>query len=345
MTGTATRGNVTFRHSGTSVLAVTGVDAPEVVSSDSFDERLAQTYARIGLRGGLLQRVAGINERRWWPTDVSFADAASMAGAKALAESGIDPSRVGLLIDSSVCRDHLEPSSAVDVHHQLGLSSASLNFDLSNACLGFVNAMQLAATMIDAGQIEYALVVDGEGSRRVQEATLERLSRPDATAVDFHARFATLTLGSGAAAMVLGPADKHPEGHRLIGGVTRAASQHHDLCVGTIEDMRTDTKALFDAGLDLSQALWTEALEHFDWADLDRYVIHQVSKAHTRAMCERLSIDPARVPTTFPTRGNMGPASVPFTLALEAGSLHPGDRVLLMGIGSGLNASCLELAW
>ena len=51
-----------------------------------------------------------------------------------------------------------------------------MNFDLSNACLGFVNGMQLAATMIDAGQIEYALVVDGEGSRRTQELTLERLA-------------------------------------------------------------------------------------------------------------------------------------------------------------------------
>ena len=51
------------------------------------------------------------------------------------------------------------------------------------------------------------------------------------------------------------------------------------------------------------------------------------------------------MPTTFPTRGNIGPASVPFTLAEEQDALVDGDRVLLMGIGSGLNASCLEIAW
>ena len=50
-----------------------------------------------------------------------------------------------------------------------------MNFDLANACLGFVNGMQLAATMIDAGQIDYALVVDGEGAREIHENTIERL--------------------------------------------------------------------------------------------------------------------------------------------------------------------------
>jgi 3-oxoacyl-[acyl-carrier-protein] synthase-3 len=73
--------------------------------------------------------------------------------------------------------------------------------------------------------------------------------------------------------------------------------------------------------------------------------MHQVSKVHTQAMCERFAVDPALVPTTFPTRGNLGPASVPFTLAGEQDSLVDGDRVLLMGIGSGLNVSCLEIAW
>jgi len=51
------------------------------------------------------------------------------------------------------------------------------------------------------------------------------------------------------------------------------------------------------------------------------------------------------VPLTFPTRGNLGPAAVPFTLATVAGELSAGDRVLLMGIGSGLNASISEIVW
>ena len=338
-------GNATYRFTNTSVLSVCGIDAPHVVTSAEFDERLAETYARVGLRPGLLQGLAGIHERRWWPEDVSFVDAAAMAGAKALAESGTDPSQVGLLVNTSVSRAHLEPSSAVAVHHTLGLSTACLNFDLSNACLGFVNGMQLAATMIDAGQIDYALVVDGEGSRGTQERTLARLASPGTTARDVLANFATLTLGSGAAAMVLGRADQHPEGHRFLGAVGRAGTEHHDLCVGDLESMRTDSKGLLDAGLALSRELWEEARGEWDWSDMDRYVIHQISQVHTEALCRALGIDLARVPRTFPTRGNIGPASLPFTLAAETGSLTRGDRVLCMGIGSGLNASCAELLW
>ena len=43
--------------------------------------------------------------------------------------------------------------------------------------------------------------------------------------------------------------------------------------------------------------------------------------------------------------GNIGPASVPLTLARESESLGSGDRVLCMGIGSGLNTSFTELVW
>jgi 3-oxoacyl-[acyl-carrier-protein] synthase-3 len=110
--------------------------------------------------------------------------------------------------------------------------------------------------------------------------------------------------------------------------------------------MHTDLKGLLTAGLTLSEQLWAEAAGEFDWnRGTDRYVIHQVSKVHTQALCDRFGIDPDRVPTTFPTRGNLGPASVPFTLARQADTLADGDRVLLMGIGSGLNACCLEIAW
>jgi acyl-CoA:acyl-CoA alkyltransferase len=338
-------GNATFCFDNTSILSVCGVDAPRVVTSAEFDQRLAETYRRVGLRTGLLEGLAGIVERRWWPQDVSFSDAAAMAGAKALAEAGVDPSEVGLLIDTSVSRAHLEPSAAVAVHSALGLGTSCLNFDLANACLGFLNGMQLAATMIDAGRIAYALVVDGEGARYTHEVTLARLARPDATRDDVLSQFATLTLGSGAAAMVLGRAEAHPEGHRLVGGVMRAETEHHELCIGDLESMQTDARGLLDAGMALSRATWEDAKAHFDWADMDRYIAHQVSQPHTRAMCQTVGIDAARVPLTFPTRGNMGPATIPFTLATQLDSLRPDHRVLLMGAGSGMNAACMEVVW
>jgi 3-oxoacyl-[acyl-carrier-protein] synthase-3 len=338
--------SATHRFSNTAVLTVQTADASRVVTSDALDEALADTYRRVGLRPGLLERLAGIRERRWWADGVTFVDGAATAGAKAISESGVDPAGIGVMINTSVSRRYLEPSTAVAVHHALGLPPSCQNFDVTNACLGFVNGMELAAAMIDSGLVDHALIVNGEDSRPVQERTIDRLNQPGTVSADVVAQFATLTLGSGAVAMVLGRADRHPEGHRLVGSVSRAGTEHHELCVGDNDMMRTDLKGLLDAGLDLSLRMWADAADEFDWArGMSRYVMHQVSKVHTKAMCDRFSVDPALVPTTFPTRGNLGPASVPFTLAAEQDSLVDGDRVLLMGIGSGLNASCLEIAW
>lgn len=342
----ANHGNTTLRHHGTAIVSVAAADAPIVVPSTDFDAALTGTYERLGLRPGLLEQVAGIIERRWWPEDVSYADAAALAGEQAIEAAGIDRADIGLLIDTSVSRAHLEPSAAVDVHRQLGLPSSCLNFDLANACLGFVNAMHLAATMVDAGQLRYALIVDGEGSRVLQEATLERLAQEETTVADVFAEFASLTLGSGGAAMVLGPAELHPEGHLLLGGESRAGTVHNDLCIGSIDHMRTDTKALLDAGLEVSEATWLAARDNgWDWTAADHYILHQVSAVHTQLMGKRLGLDLERVPMTFPHRGNIGPASIPTTLALHQEHIRPGEMVVVGGIGSGINILASEIRW
>jgi acyl-CoA:acyl-CoA alkyltransferase len=338
-------GNANFTLQNTAMLSVCAVEAPIVMPSATFDEQLAATYQRLGARPGMLELLAGVIERRWWPEDVSFADAAAMAGAKALAESGVRPEQVGVMINTAVSRAYLEPSTAVAIHHQLGLPSSCLNFDVANACLGFLNAIQLAGTMIDCGQAEYALIVDGEGSRHTQEVTLERLITQPVTADELRAQFATLTLGSGSAAMVLGRADRHPEGHRVTGGVSRAGTEHHDLCVGDLERMRTDSKRLFDAGLELALATWVDAETAFGWSDVDWFVAHQTSVVHINAMAKALGVDRSRFPLTLPRYGNMGPAAVPFTLAWHAESFQQDERIVMLGIGSGLNTSYVELIW
>ena len=78
---------------------------------------------------------------------------------------------------------------------------------------------------------------------------------------------------------------------------------------------------------------------------MDWYIVHQVSQVHTRLITERLGIDPERVPLTFPHYGNVGPAAIPITLASVSDQIEPGERVLCMGIGSGLNTSFTELVW
>lgn len=340
-------GNATFRFSNAALLSVTHIEAPVRVPSSQFEDQLAPTRRRLRLPDNLLERVSGVVERRWWEPGTRFDDAAIEAGAKALAEAGVDTARVGLLVNTSVTRTHLEPSVAVRIHHGLSLPSAAMNFDIANACLGFVNGIILAATMIDAGQIDYAVIANSEDSRGTQETTLERLNRPTTTREDYHREFASLTLGSGAAAAVIGRADLHPGGHRIIGGVSRAGTEHHELCVGGLDGMFTDTRGLLDGGLPLVAAAWHEANNGagFRWTGMDRYITHQISTPYTRAVVGAIDLPADRVPITFSHWGNVGPASLPMTLAAQADSLAPGDRVLCMGVGSGLNTAMLELTW
>ncbi|MSW42750.1 MAG: 3-oxoacyl-ACP synthase III, partial [Actinobacteria bacterium] len=107
------RGNSLYRFTNAAVLSVSAVDAPIVVTSDEIDQQLAPIYERLGMRPGMLENVAGVKERRWWPVETSFQDAAALAGEKALAESGVPRDRIGMLVNTSVSRAHLEPSASV----------------------------------------------------------------------------------------------------------------------------------------------------------------------------------------------------------------------------------------
>ena len=339
-------GNASYRLRDTAVLSVCAVEAPVVVTSADFDARLMRSYERTGMKPGMIEQLAGVRERRWWPEDVTFVDAAAMAGAKALAEAGVDPSDVGLLINTSICRTGVEPANAVGVHDQLGLSTSCLNFDVTNACLGFLNGIQLAGTLIDSGQVDYALLVDAEGLRGLQGSTVERLASDDATAEDFKLQFATLTLGSGAAAMVLGRASEHSEGHRITGGISRSASQHKELCIGDLTLMQTDSRALFTAGIELASQAWRDALsDGWDFAGADWFIAHQTSVVHLQALAKVLGVSIDQIPMTLPTFGNLSSAAVPFTLAKQLPLIKSGQQVMLMGIGSGLNTSFAEIIW
>ena len=335
-----------------SILSLAHIDAPHRVASSEMAGQLAETLERLGMRLDVLESASGINARRYWDKDVQPSEVAALAAEKALDEAGIDRSRIGIIVNTSVCRDFIEPSTACLVHDRLGLSSECLNFDLGNACLAFLSGMQVVGNMIERGQIDYGLIVDGESARFVQEATIGRLQRPETTPQEFRDQFATLTLGSGAVAMVLSRADLAPEGHRFTGIVNRAATQHSGLCRGQVDHMVTDAKALMVAGLELAAQTFVHAKAAFDWIregvdQVDEYVMHQVSGTHTASLCHALGLDPKKVMAIFPEFGNIGPASVPIVLskAAESGRLHKGTRVALMGIGSGLNCSMAEVIW
>ncbi len=337
-----------MRFSHVSIASVAAIEAPHRVASSELEERLAPLFRRLSMPAGVIASLSGINARRFWDEGVNPSDVAARAGEEALAKAGVPRDRIGAVISTSVCRDFIEPSVACLVHRNLGLASECLNFDLGNACLGFVNGMDMVAHMIERGEIELGLVVDGEGSRHAVEATIARLNESgDARA--FADNFATLTLGSGAAAMVLGRSDLVTNGHRYLGSVSLAATEHNQLCRGQIDGMITDGQKLLVAGIELAQRTFVRARDVLGWTPdaLSEVVIHQVSRHHTERLAAALGIDLSKIHAIYPEHGNVGPASVPMVLAKAeaAGRLSRGQRVALMGIGSGLNCAMAEIVW
>ena len=336
-----------FQH--VAIAGLAHIDAPHRLSTDEINARLKPTLDRLGIRVDVLKNIAGIHARRLWDDNVLASDVATLAADKALADAGIDPDRVGLLVNTSVSRDYLEPSTASIVSGNLGLSELCQNFDVTNACLAFINGMDIASRMIERGEIEYALIVDGETAGLAYEKTLERLTAADVTEEQFRNEVATLTLGCGAAAMVMARAELAPGAPRYRGGVTRAATQWNGLCRGNLDRMVTDTRMLLIEGLRLAQRTWIAAKGALGWVaeELDEFVIHQVSLVHTNAFIKAFGIDPKKVLTIFGEHGNIGPASVPIVLSKlrEMGRLKKGHRIALLGIGSGLNCSMAEVVW
>jgi 3-oxoacyl-[acyl-carrier-protein] synthase-3 len=143
--------------------------------------------------------------------------------------------------------------------------------------------------------------------------------------------------------------DLAPEGHRYLGSVTRAATEFRHLCRGNMHQMVTDTRTLLTEGLKLAASTFQAACKALGWVagELDQFVIHQVSRVHTDSLVKLLGLDPKKVHAIYPEMGNIGPASVPIVLAkaIELGKVKRGDRVALLGIGSGLNCSMAEVVW
>ena len=110
------------------------------------------------------------------------------------------------------------------------------------------------------------------------EARALRLEVACGVEADFREQFATLTLGSGAAAMLLSRAELCPDGHRFVGVVNRAATQHNQLCRGQADRMTTDAKTLLFAGLELAAETWQEARQTLGWeaAQLDEQLFFDV---------------------------------------------------------------------
>jgi 3-oxoacyl-[acyl-carrier-protein] synthase-3 len=333
---------------------------PEVITSEDIEEKLAPVYEKLKLPQGRLELMSGIKERRFWPKGTRPSDGAVLAGRKAIAASGIPPSELDCLIFTSVSRDMMEPATASFVHNQLGLQERCLVFDISNACLGFLDGMIFLANMIELGQVKCGLLVAGETAEELLESTIQSLlADTSLTRKTIKYSFASLTIGSGAVALVMTHETYSKGSQKFIGGAYRANTRHNDLCQGGQCDtphsgksstlMATDSEELMKQGIDTARSTWDDFLAELHWQseEIDVFFCHQVGQAHARLLFENLKIDPAKNFETLNFLGNTGSVSAPVTLAMgiEQGFFHKGQRAALLGIGSGINCLMLGVEW
>ncbi len=329
------------------------VAPPDVWTSAYIEERLGPLYERLHLPEGRLELMTGIRERRFWGHDIRPSEASAEAGRKAIERSGIAPDQIEVCIHSSVSRDMLEPATASFAHRLMGLSENTQVFDVSNACLGFLNSLTMLSAMIDSGQVKSGIIVSGENGKPLLERTIQLLLERDLTRKTIKPYFANLTIGAGAVAAVVCHESLSPNGHRLLGGACLADTSNNDLCQGDSSgsglEMQTDSEEMLHAGVALARKTWTRFKGELGWDNdtADRVICHQVGHAHQKLLFETLGLDHHKDYSSFAEFGNTGSAALPLTLAKasEEGFVKKGDQVAMLGIGSGLNCLMLGAEW
>lgn len=323
----------------------------EVCSSHDIERQLFPLYQRLGLPEGRLELMTGIRERRLWPKGTKPSEVATLAAKKALEKTKVDPDTLGILINASVCRDRLEPATAAYVHAGLGLGPKMQIMDISNACLGFLNAICVVAKLIEGGGVQAGLIVSGEDARPLLEHTIATLLNHKLDRQTIKPYFANLTIGSGAVAAILAHASI-AEGIPLRAGLGRASTDANHLCEGSQAgteglDMQTQAEALLEAGVSLAQDTWKDfkTLLHWEETSPDTFICHQVGRQHLKSLYQALGLPLDKDFSSYPYLGNMGSASLPITLALalENKRAHAQSRLALLGIGSGLSSLFLSL--
>jgi 3-oxoacyl-[acyl-carrier-protein] synthase-3 len=331
----------------------------EVVSTESLEKRCEPLYQRLNLPEGRLEALTGIKERRIWKTGKTPGQQSILTVQKLLEQTGCDPNKIGALLHGSVCRDYLEPATACCVHRALNFPATSFVYDISNACLGIVSGMIQIADMIELGHIDAGIVVGTESSRSLMETTIQHINTDlSLTRKSVKSAFASLTIGSGSAAVLLTHRYISRTGNRLRGGAVHSETKFCDLCRSDTDQsggdamsplMQTDSETLMKEGVAAAARCFERFLTETGWSrsDIDKTFCHQVGRAHQKLLFETLNLSPELNCSTLEYLGNTGSAALPTAAAIgiESGFVPKGSRVALLGIGSGINVVMLGVEW
>ena len=322
---------------GASRIAAVSYHVPEEVLPSAALE------AEFGLPPGQVEALTGIRARRIART-AQPSDLALVAAQRCLAAAGCAAESLDVLIYAGLSRDFVEPATANVLQARLGARQA-VCFDLTNACLGLLNGMLVADGLIGAGRVRRVLIAAAESGLELLD-----MPRPAAAAAARGPLDVVLTLGHGAAAVLLEPASAGP-GHRILDMEFRSFGEFWELCTwrGPGAPLVTRMHELERAGVACLIPAARQLLRRVGWwpDGPDVVIPHQTGRGGVRRALAACGFPRVRVYTAFEDWGNIASATVAASLAraVEDGAVRPGDRVVLGGMGSGINVGLVALDW
>lgn len=262
----------------------------------------------------------GILERRFAAEDVTASDLATEAALRALEAAQIAPDEVDLFLVATSTPDYTMPATACLVQGNLG-AEGGMAFDISNACAGFVTAMDVAARMLQTNT-ETAVVIGVDIGSRL---------------VDPQDRTTSVFFGDGAGAVVL---SSQGSGQVLASRV-QSRGDHESLNVPVGGAMTMNGKAIWNFATQVLpesvRYLCDKARVPVD--EIKLLVPHQANENIIRCGAAEIGIPMDRVAVNIERYGNTIGASIPIALdeALRDGRAGQGDHVMLVGFGAGLS--------
>ncbi|OYW65524.1 MAG: 3-oxoacyl-ACP synthase [Bosea sp. 12-68-7] len=307
-----------------------------IVTNAELAERVDTTDAWIVQRTGIRQRhVAAENET----TSVIGLKAAQAA----LADAGMKPSEIDLIIVATATPDHTFPATATQIQAALGIEGG-VAFDLQAVCSGFVFALTTADKFLSTGAARSALVIGAETFSRI---------------LDWEDRTTCVLFGDGAGAVVLKatPGEGTLADRGVLATHIRSDGRYKDKLyvdggpgsTRTVGFLRMEGKEVFrHAVQNLAETVrHTFAETGLSGADIDWFVPHQANRRIIDATADKLGIGHERVVITVDRHGNTSAASIPLALA-EAhrdGRIKPGQLVLIEAMGGGFTWGSALIRW
>ncbi|HLN63184.1 MAG TPA: beta-ketoacyl-ACP synthase III [Symbiobacteriaceae bacterium] len=289
----------------------------------------------------------GIRERRIALPSEGASQLALRAAQAALAESGIDPAALDLILVATATPDLVFPPVACLVQAGLGAGRAAA-FDLNGVCSGFLSALITGAQFIQSGAYRNVLVIGAD--------TFSRL-------MDYTDRTTCILFGDGAGAAVL--TRTAPEfgliDFELKADGSRAGLIHCPLPgspaatlaqIGAVpgQHFRQDGRTVFKLAVTgMAEAVQTVLdRQGLTPQDLRVLVPHQANQRILSAVAERVGLPEERVAVCIEEYGNTSAATIPLALHAwlkQGNALQDGDYVMLTAFAGGLLWGAALLRW